>query len=78
GKVRVRLGLAAEGSPILRLLNREGELRAIMGLTSDGTPVIQFMDKKGEPMWMAPEKLPEEFAVEGEPMAEPAPDPGEA
>ena len=55
--MRARLGLAAEGSPILRLLNRDGELRAIMGLTSDGTPVLQFMDADGEPMWTAPGTL---------------------
>jgi hypothetical protein len=52
--VRARLGLAAEGSPILRLLNKDGELRAIMGLTADGTPVLQFMDAEGDPLWTAP------------------------
>jgi hypothetical protein len=30
GKVRARIGLAAEGSPILRLLNKEGAA-AILG-----------------------------------------------
>ena len=52
--MRARIGLAAEGSPILRLLNKEGELRAIMGLTGDGTPVMQFLDAKGEPEWTTP------------------------
>jgi hypothetical protein len=51
GKVRVRLGLAAEGSPVLRLLDREGELRAVVGLAGDGSPFIQFMDEQKAPTW---------------------------
>jgi hypothetical protein len=32
GKVRARLGLAAEGSPVLRLLDADGELKALVGI----------------------------------------------
>jgi len=51
GKVRVRLGLAAEGSPVMRLLDRDGDLRAVVGLASDGTPFVQFLDEGKEPTW---------------------------
>ena len=51
GKVRVRLGLAAEGSPVLRLLDREGELRAVVGLAADGAPFVQFLDETKQPTW---------------------------
>lgn len=49
GKVRVRLGLAAEGSPVLRLLDKDGTMRAVVGLASDGTPFIQFQDELKKP-----------------------------
>jgi hypothetical protein len=49
GKVRIRLGLAAEGSPVLRLLDHDGTMRAVVGLASDGTPFIQFQDDQKEP-----------------------------
>ena len=45
GKVRVRLGLAAEGSPVLRMLDADGEMRAVVGLADDGTPFVQFLDE---------------------------------
>jgi hypothetical protein len=51
GKVRVRLGLAAEGSPVLRLLDQDGELRGVVGLASDGSPFIQFLDEQKAPIW---------------------------
>ena len=51
GRVRIRLGLAAEGFPILRLLDAEGELRALVGLADDGSPLIQFMDERKQPTW---------------------------
>jgi hypothetical protein len=49
GKVRIRLGLAAEGSPVLRLLDHDGTMRAVVGLASDGTPFIQFHDDQKKP-----------------------------
>jgi hypothetical protein len=45
------LGLAAEGSPVLRLLDRSGELRAIVGLAGDGSPFVQFLDDAKQPSW---------------------------
>ena len=47
----MRLGLAAEGSPVLRLLDRDGELRAIVGLAGDGSPFVQFLDEAKAPTW---------------------------
>ena len=64
GKVRARIGLTAEGAPILRLLNADGELRGIIGLTTDGVPVMQFLDAKGNPMLTIPERLPESDAAD--------------
>jgi hypothetical protein len=51
GKVRVRLGLAAKGAPVLRLLDHTGELRAIVGLANDDTPFVQFVDEGKRPTW---------------------------
>jgi hypothetical protein len=51
GKVRVRLGLAAAGSPVLRLLDRSGEMRAVVGLAEDGSPFVQFVDEQKQPTW---------------------------
>ncbi len=49
--MRIRLGLAADGFPILRLLDADGELRALVGLADDGSPLIQFMDERKQPTW---------------------------
>jgi hypothetical protein len=51
GKVRVRLGLASKGAPVLRLLDHAGEVRCIVGLANDDTPFVQFLDEKKQPTW---------------------------
>jgi len=52
GKVRVRLGLAAGGAPVLRLLDADGTVRAIVGLANDDSPFVQFLEEDGKrPGW---------------------------